>query len=75
VEFFINIHASIDHANDDNLIDSNDVKDEIQTDDKTPQALRKSRPFSCDEWKAGQIIEIGIDPVNESVGSIRAAFL
>jgi len=47
----------------------------MQADYKTTEPRSKRRSRSPDEWETGQIVEVGINPLNESIGSIRAAFI
>jgi hypothetical protein len=75
VEFFIDIHAAIDYANDGNLPTLDSVKDQVQTDDQTAQAGRKAGAFPSYKWKSKQILEIGINPSNERICSLRIALL
>ena len=53
VEFFVDIHAAVDHANDGDLIGIDGVKNQIETDHETTQPGSKARTLSTDEGKSG----------------------
>ena len=73
MKFFIHIHATVDHANDGDLIGFDSVKDQMETDHEATQSGSKVRTFASDEWKSSQVFEIRINSPNESVGSIPIA--
>ena len=75
MKFFVDIHAIVNHANDSDFIGVDSVKDQMQAHYKTTEPRSKCRSRSPDEWETGQIVEVGIDPLNESIGRIRAAFI
>jgi aspartyl-tRNA synthetase len=46
----------------------------MEADHEAPQTERKIRTFATDEWKSRQVFELGVNPSNECIGSIRAPF-
>jgi hypothetical protein len=74
VEFFLDIHATVDHANNGNLIGIDSVKDQMDPNHETTEPGSKTRTFSANEWKSGQVLEIRVDPPNKSIGSAVTMF-
>jgi hypothetical protein len=75
LKFFVDIHAAIDHPNDGNVIAIDGVKNEVKSDNKTPQAGSEVGAFPADEGKSREIVEILIDPANEVIGGSRTALV
>jgi hypothetical protein len=74
LKFFGYIHAAIDHANDNNLVGTNRVENQIEADHKTTQSRRKGRTLATNEGKSRQVFEIRINPAYESIGRIPTSF-
>jgi hypothetical protein len=74
VEFFFDIHATVDNANDNNLIGLDRVKDQVESYHKATEPRSKARTFPANERKSGQVLKIRIDSLDEVVRRIRIAF-
>jgi hypothetical protein len=70
VEFFFDIHAAVDHADDCNLTVLDCVKDQVESYHETTESGGKARTFPANEWKSGQVLEIRVDPLNEVIRRI-----
>jgi hypothetical protein len=74
VEFFFDIHAAVDHANNGNVTGLDRVKDQVESYHEATEPGSKTRTFPANEWKSSQVLEIGIDSLNEVIRRIRTAF-
>jgi hypothetical protein len=74
LKFFRYVHAAIDHANDNDLVDTNRVENQIEADHKTTQSRPEGRTLATNEGKSRQVFEIRINPAYERIGRIRTSF-
>jgi hypothetical protein len=74
VEFFFDIHAAVDHANDCNLTGLNRVKDQVESYYEATEPGSEARTFPANEWKSSQVLEIRIDSLNEVIRRTLTSF-
>jgi hypothetical protein len=66
VKFFINVHTAIDHANYSDLIGIYSIKDQMEANHQAAQFHGQTRSLATDEWEACEVLEIVVDPADES---------